>query len=443
MASWLGFWASGEFSVLSIKLSSDSSDGGVQRRNPIGRSVERHVVIPESSDSGRVPRSKNLDSLLERIEERIGEELREPAALVFQIKQLLDAYLEAKAATIVAKVSEAAEKAGITFPSTGEPAAAESSEDLAKALLALIGNLPELRAPLTEIRAEPLAEEVGVVAAAEAAVGALPVEAAAPRRTASVTPRIFTDPEIEALWREFQAIDFDSLEDKVFKPWAEELACRGRALQARGLNDQTELLTRLFRVLTAKAFERNIRDVFGLARNHHGDWTVRAERAMREREQAQNPTPRRVTTKIEIPQVLRAAVAAEEAADSEDNSSNFPDVPRLRALCAQKPLVLLGGTIEPEKLTRLKKQLGTNVDWVETSDGNTQGIGALATRVRTSRVGAVVVLEELIGHRHFAPVVSAARESNPATPVGYGKKAGTLGLKSALETIEKLLSSQE
>ncbi len=406
----------------------------------------------ESKDQGQIPRSNALDSLLERIEERIGEELREPAALVFQIKQLLDAYLEAKAAVAVAKVSEAAEKVGIISPSTAEPVATQSLEDLAKALLALISHLPELRAPPTDIRAEMATEEVDTVEVAAAPLTSL----------LSVSPGVtrmvdrseespsrpatrITAPEVRALWEEFSGIAdrLDNEPDAIFKPWAEELACRARALQARGLKDENDVLTRMFRMLTAKAFQRNTRDIFGLALSHRGDWTARADRAKRAREQAQDPSRRALTSRIEIPVSLRAAVVAGAAAENESGPSDFPDVPRLKELCALKPLVLLGGTVEPEKLERLKSLLGKNVDWIETSDGNAQGVSSLADRVRGGRIGAVMVLEELIGHRHFNLVVEAARTSTPLTPVGYGRKAGKGAVNEALAAIEKQLAPKE
>ena len=60
--------------------------------------------------------------------------------------------------------------------------------------------------------------------------------------------------------------------------------------------------------------------------------------------------------------------------------------------------------------------------------------------MREGRVAAVVVLEELIGHRHFSPVVDAARHAT--VPLAYGAKAGKASIVRALHDIEVMLDQQ-
>lgn len=350
-----------------------------------------------------------VDDLLEKIRSQLAARRQGTEERVARIKAAADEYLRAVEADLV---SEVAVRLGTE---------SQRSNTAVKAMLSLraaVEALPEAR-----VRAEPVAEAPHEEEPADEVRGAAPSPAA--RRAES-------DPEVEALFREFHATDFDHLPDGLFKPWAEEFACRARALQSRNLADGAELLTRMFRVLTAKAFQRNTRDIFGLARNHHGDWSARADRARREREQLQLG-PRAVSTRIVIPEALRASLMGDD-----DEPSTWPDTPRLVALCAESPLVLLGGVVKQDKLDRLKKHLGGEVEWIATDHGNPQGIAALERRVREGRVGAVVVLEELIGHRHFAPIADAARHAG--VPLAYGAKAGKASLARALAEVEAMLT---
>ena len=363
--------------------------------------------------------TNTVDGLVEKIREQLSSRKRESEDRVARIKAAADDYLKAIEADLVADV---AVRVGIEAQRTS------SAVKAALTLRSLIEALPEAR-----VRTEAAAPAAAPVEAATEAHEEVHEEAKGP----VVSRRVETDPEIEGLYREFQSMDFDGLSDGLFKPWAEEFACRARGLQSKGLADGNDLLTRMFRVLTAKAFQRNTRDIFGLARNHHGDWVARAERAKREREQVQaGPAPRAVSTRIVIPEALRAAVAAPE----EDEATTWPELPKLLALCVERPLVLLGGVVKQEKLERLKKHLGAEVEWIATDNGNPQGIASLERRVREGRVGAVVVLEELIGHRHFSPVVDAARQV--MMPIAYGAKAGKASIVRALQDIEAMLGKE-
>ena len=368
--------------------------------------------------------TSTVDDLLEKLRDQLTARRRESEERVARIKAAADEYLRAIEADLVADL---ALRLGM------EAQRSSTAVRAALTLRSLIESLPEAR-----VRADAAPEPRARAAEAPTEAAHEPDEAPHDEaRAAAPARRLETDPEIEALFREFQTMDFDALTDGLFKPWAEEFACRARGLQSRGLADGTDLLTRMFRVLTAKAFQRNTRDIFGLARNHHGDWLARAERARREREQAQSaPSPRSVATRIVIPDALRAALAAPE----EDEAATWPELPRLLALCAERPLVLLGGVVKQEKLDRLKKHLGAEVEWIATDNGNPQGIASLERRVREGRVGAVVVLEELIGHRHFSPVVDAARQV--VMPIAYGAKAGKASIVRALQDIEGMLGRE-
>ena len=54
------------------------------------------------------------------------------------------------------------------------------------------------------------------------------------------------------------------------------------------------------------------------------------------------------------------------------------------------------------------------------------------------RVAAIVILEGLAGHKHFEPLVAAARQTG--TPLAYGDTAGTGALRKAFSEIEQKLN---
>ena len=373
--------------------------------------------------------TNTVDDLLEKLREQLTTRRQESEDRVGRIKAAADEYLKAIEADLVTDV---AVRLGLEAQRTSTAVRA------ALTLRSLIEALPEARVRVEGASDARVRTEAGAVTPTPEGAPEADEEAPEEAKSPAGPRRTETDPEVEALYREFQAMDFDGLTDGLFKPWAEEFACRARGLQTRGLSDGNDLLTRMFRVLTAKAFQRNTRDIFGLARNHHGDWTARAERAKREREQVlAGPAPRAVATRIVIPEALRAAVAVTEEADE---AETWPEMPKLLALCGERPLVLLGGVVKQEKLDRLKKNLGAEVEWIATDNGNPQGIASLERRVREGRVGAVVVLEELIGHRHFSPVVDAARQA--MMPIAYGAKAGKASIVRALQDIEGMLGKE-
>ena len=182
-----------------------------------------------------------------------------------------------------------------------------------------------------------------------------------------------------------------------------------------------------------------MRSAYGARRGRRScsgyDWVSRAARARRDRDAALTaPPPKTVSARIVIPDALRAQLAR---AAEDDDVEPLADLPKLAAACALRPLVLLGGIVKQEKLDRIRRLLDVDVEWLSTDNGNPQGISALERRVRDRRIGAVVVLEELIGHRHFSPIVDAARESG--TPLAYGAKAGKASIGRALQDLEMIV----
>lgn len=177
--------------------------------------------------------------------------------------------------------------------------------------------------------------------------------------------------------------------------------------------------------------------MFGLKRSQNDDWTTRAASARRERERAQRAPPRAIGHRLAIPAAVKNAIARRENDDADDDVEDMPDVPRLRAVSRERGVVLVGGVVKNEKLDRLRKHIGPGVEWIETDANGTKTITALERRIRDGNVGAVIILEELIGHKHHDPLVDAAHIAG--TPVAYGRKAGKGSIAKALLEIEASL----
>lgn len=368
-----------------------------------------------------------IDDLMERLRAQMQASNRGAIEAVQKIVAEANDYLRAVIALDVAKVELKLALPSSTLVDWTE--LTQRIEDAALALQSSVAELPELRQELTDPVVEELSEVVEVVPATYPALPPL-----------SQFLPVTTHPDVEALMNDFRAVDFDALPNDSFRWRAEEFACRGRLLQEQKLGDSYGYVVRIIRTLTAKAIERKLRDIFGLALHHKGNWTARIARAQAECERIQSRPAvlpsRDVRTPLVIPDELRTSVAA---AESEDEELLRLTLPLLRAACFERPLVLLGGSVKQEKLNRLKQIIGSNVQWVDTADGNQRGVESLARRVREGRISAVVILEELIGHAHFSPVAEAARQTS--TPLAYGAKAGKAMIIQALADIEKMLAS--
>ncbi len=92
------------------------------------------------------------------------------------------------------------------------------------------------------------------------------------------------------------------------------------------------------------------------------------------------------------------------------------------------PIVVVGGV--GRKATSLPRELEERIEWIDTERQGTVAIGNLTQRIRSGRVGALVLLEGLVGHRHSEPLVGAARESG--IPLAYAGKGGRAALDRAL-----------
>ena len=102
----------------------------------------------------------------------------------------------------------------------------------------------------------------------------------------------------------------------------------------------------------------------------------------------------------------------------------------------ESPLVVVGGKPHPGRIQGPGGALGQRLEWVDTQSNGNSAIGNLAQRIRHGRVGALIVLEGLISHKHSDPLVQAARVSG--TPHAYGGKGGQASVSRAFQQLEKM-----
>ncbi len=111
----------------------------------------------------------------------------------------------------------------------------------------------------------------------------------------------------------------------------------------------------------------------------------------------------------------------------------------LDALTLQRPLVVVGRLGKKDRLDALASELPPEVEWLDTNQHGMAAIGNLDRRIRERRVGALVLVEGSLSHKHTEPLVSAARQHGVA--FAYANKGGKQSILRALDDLERQLSS--
>jgi hypothetical protein len=113
-------------------------------------------------------------------------------------------------------------------------------------------------------------------------------------------------------------------------------------------------------------------------------------------------------------------------------------LPALQAHCADRRLVVIGALAGRRKTGAFPQALEARTEWVDTERDGVHAIGNLPQRIRQGRVGAIVILDKLVQHKHTDPVIAAARESH--TPVAFAGKGGRASLLRALTELDERLN---
>jgi hypothetical protein len=115
--------------------------------------------------------------------------------------------------------------------------------------------------------------------------------------------------------------------------------------------------------------------------------------------------------------------------------------PHLFGVMAKAPLVIVGGPPHLERLNALPQGSLGHVEWIDTTRQGTHAIGNLERRIRDQRIGAIVILEGLVQHRHTDPLISAARIAD--LPHCFAGKGGRAALLQALKELESRLAQRQ
>jgi hypothetical protein len=262
-------------------------------------------------------------------------------------------------------------------------------------------------------------------------------------------------PEVDALDRDVRALEGPGLSPRLLRAYLEEFAARARTLQGKGPPFDSAA-ARILSKLKAHAYERGVSDVYGLSRQHVGSWTSLAARAKARRELLLGPgtTKEEVSARMEPgaspssedePGVLdrRPSVppAAPPVQDEAPPESLVPPLPLLARACERGPVVLIGGIVKHDKVQVVQERFQIPVEWIPTRRSTNTAIASMEKRVREGRIAAVVVLHGLMAHKHFDPLVAAARQIN--LPFAYADKAGLGSIARAFEEIERSLARRE
>ncbi|HEY5956992.1 MAG TPA: hypothetical protein VIV60_10585, partial [Polyangiaceae bacterium] len=126
------------------------------------------------------------------------------------------------------------------------------------------------------------------------------------------------------------------------------------------------------------------------------------------------------------------AMAPKSSSQPSPESSPAP-LSSMRTTFDHAPLVIVGGPPHLERLRSLPEDLLPKVEWVDTTRQGTHAIGNLERRIRDNRIGAMLILEGLVLHRHTDPLVSAAR--SVSLPLAFAGKGGRSALTQAIEEL--------
>jgi hypothetical protein len=403
-------------------------------------------------------------TLIEALRVRLAEQREERLVGVAEVRLALDSYVAAVEAQLA---FEFLSRNGLAAETS-----APNVEGAARQILAAVRALPALAATdgattrvvaaaATESAAEPHAATIPALGdrheplpdAVTAPRDAAPTSARSPDAEPTPEPPPTRRRALEPLddeglvfREEFEAIDFDNLKDADFLSYANEFAARARLRQEQGLSPSHDLEGRIIRRLTALASTRILpRPVFGLSRSHKGDWAAIARRVRDEREgrSCVVERPSVLTHRLSIPSVLEVAGPgdAPEPVDEERGEIDKPlSLPKLQQAASNADVVMVGGLVKREKLDRVRLRTGIEVEWIGLSAGKSAStVAALAKRIREHRLAALVILNGLMQHKEYEPLIAAARDVS--LPVVYADKAGKGTLVKAFVELEERIES--
>ncbi len=119
----------------------------------------------------------------------------------------------------------------------------------------------------------------------------------------------------------------------------------------------------------------------------------------------------------------------------------FTHLKTLTLQMGQRALVIAGGLRKEAKLQAIQQRFGVTVEWHEIDSDAQRDVEAIVNRIRSGRVGAVVLLTGLMAHKVRDKIVQACSQYNvPYTTAATG---GTGALEQAFTDLERRLSQAQ
>src|SRR5574338_98178 len=112
---------------------------------------------------------------------------------------------------------------------------------------------------------------------------------------------------------------------------------------------------------------------------------------------------------------------------------------RDRLVQVGKAIVLVGGLVKREKLTLIEERFGLEVEWFDIADDNPKRTDTIVRRIGAGNIGAVILLEGLIGHKVSKRVVAACQSNN--VPCVRADRGGSGSIEVALLELDRKIST--
>jgi hypothetical protein len=377
------------------------------------------------------------DTLQQAINARIASELKPVADKLLKLKSSIDAYSDAAKRDVERRVSNSVLVALGQETVVEDPKLAAITKDL-RETLAVVTELVSL--PFVETRAAPPIPKPARPSTPEPPISVVRVSVApssAPKPYKPTSPgdvawakRLIA--EVEAL-----KADIANQHKTRLLPLLRALIADVRTLLSHLGSDQEFLAKRvdaLIPILTNIRIEGGVEDfIHGLTYGATGDWERISYKNRKKVAQYDNDEKHAVHASASA--LEHKAKPGPKPVEPLTNHE-WPALPRLHGLT--KPILLAGGLLIQEKLKSVQNRFGLDVEWHEIDHDNPRASQTLMSRIRTGKVGAIILLEGVMRHSTYKPVVEACNLNR--VPYAMGDKAGIASLHGAFAELERKLA---
>ncbi len=118
----------------------------------------------------------------------------------------------------------------------------------------------------------------------------------------------------------------------------------------------------------------------------------------------------------------------------------FTNLNTLTLQMGQRALVIAGGLRKEAKLRVIQERFGVPVEWHEIDSDSQRAVDAIVSRIRSGRVGAVILLTGLMAHKVREKIVQACSQCN--VPFTSADTGGTGAIEQAFHDLERRLAQR-